>query len=522
MPSAAAPASDLSRRGFLRSAGRGAAALAAAGIASGALRAPGASAAPGSGRVQPANDPALHLLRRATYGPTPTLAAKVHSMGTTAWLEQQLRPGTIDDTACDALITSRFPHLTWTIQQANQRLDGGAWDLMFDLGVATLARACWSKRQLLEVMVDFWSNHLNVTNPSSDVWNCRHDYDRKVIRAHALGTFENLLIASAQHPAMLLYLNNAESNRDLPNENYGRELLELHTVSVDAGYSEDEMRSSVLLLTGYGIDWDTGEFHYWKDDHYTGPVKILGFSAKNGSRAGGYQLVLDYLRYLARHPMTAAHIARKLCLRFVSDTPTNGLVNALARTYVAKGTAIVPVLRQLFHSAEFAASIGDKTRRPMEDVVATVRTLGVKPDVSGRDGMEGLYWMVDGLGNAPGAWSPPDGYPDYALAWASAGGMLGTWNAHMSLAAHWWPDKLVAPDPKSFLPSPLPATHGALVQALAKRLVYRTLPTGQRNAVLSLVGRKASDPLHKQDEAVTWRLPYLLSLILDSPCHMTR
>jgi uncharacterized protein (DUF1800 family) len=520
MPSAVAPPSDLSRRGFLRTAGKGAAALAAAGLASGALRAPRTSAS--SQRMLPSKDPALHLLRRATYGPTPASVAKIHSMGTTAWLEQQLRPATIDDSACTALMTSRFPHLTWTIQQATQRLDGGAWDLMFDLGVATLARACWSERQLLEVMVDFWSNHLNVTNPSSDVWNTRHDWDRKVIRAHALGTFEDMLVASAQHPAMLLYLNNAESNRDLPNENYGRELLELHTVSIDAGYSEDEMRNSVLLLTGFGIDWDTYAFRYEKDDHYTGPVQILGYSVKNGTRAGGYDLVLNYLRYLARHPMTAHHIATKLCMRFVSDTPPSSLVSALAHTYVTQGTAIVPVLRQLFHSAEFAASMGAKVRRPMEDVVATVRTLGIRPDASGRDGLEGLYWMVDGLGNAPGAWDQPDGYPDYALAWASAGGTLGKWNAHMSLAAHWWPDTLVAPAPKTFLPSPLPATHGALIQALAKRLVHRALPAVQRNAVLSLVGKVASDPLHKQDEAVTWRLPYLISLILDSPCHLTR
>ncbi len=519
MRSAGAPPFDLSRRGFLRAAGTGAAAVAAAGLASGALRPPSAAAAT---RVAPSTDPALHLLRRATYGPTAASVARIHSMGTTAWLERQLRPGTIDDSACAALISSRFPHLSWSIQQANQNLDGGAWDLMFDLGVATLARACWSERQLLEVMVDFWSNHLNVTNPSSDVWNCRHDYDRKVLRAHALGKFEEMLLASAQHPAMLLYLNNAESNKDLPNENYGRELLELHTVSVDAGYSEDEMRNSVLLLTGFGIDWDTGEFKYWKDDHYTGPVEILGYSVKNGSRAGGYDLVLNYLRYLARHPMTAKHIATKLCMRFVSDTPPPSLVNALASTYVAQGTAIVPVLRQLFHSPAFAASMGRKVRRPMEDVVATVRTLGMRPDASGRDGMEGLYWMVDDLGNAPGAWGQPDGYPDYAAAWSSAGGTLGKWNSHMSLAAHWWPDKLVAPAPKTFLPSPLPATHGALVQALAKRLVYRSLPAVQRDAVLSLVGKVGTDPLHKNDEAVTWRLPYLMALILDSPCHLTR
>jgi uncharacterized protein (DUF1800 family) len=393
---------------------------------------------------------------------------------------------------------------------------------MFDLGVATLARACWSRRQLFEVMVDFWSNHLNVTNPSDDPWYCRHDYDRTVIRAHAFGKFEDMLVASAQHPAMLLYLNNAESTKDAPNENYGRELLELHTVSLDAGYSEDEMHASALLMTGFGVDWDTGEFRYWKDDHATGRVRILGFSSANGSASGGYTAGLDYLRYLARHPKTARHIASKLCTRFVSDTPPASLVSALAATYLARGTAIVPVLRQLFRSPEFAASMGQKVRRPMEDVVATVRILGIGPDPSGRDGMEGLYWMLDDLGNAPLAWAPPNGYPDVAAAWASAGGTLGRWNSHMSLAAHWWPDQLTRPPLRSFLPSTLPATHGELVEALAKRLVFRTLPAAQRNAVLSLVGRSPTDPLHKGDEALTWRLPYLMSLILDSPSHATR
>ena len=132
---------------------------------------------------------------------------------------------------------------------------------MFDLSVSTLARAAWSKRQLLEVMVDFWSNHLNVTNPSDSVWSTRHDYDRTVIRKHALGKYSDMLLASATHPAMMTYLNNAESTKDQPNENYGRELLELHSVGVDAGYSEEEMYNSALIMTGFGIDWDTYLFN---------------------------------------------------------------------------------------------------------------------------------------------------------------------------------------------------------------------------------------------------------------------
>ena len=125
---------------------------------------------------------------------------------------------------------------------------------MYDVSMATIARATWSKRQLFEVMCEFWSNHLNVTNPSDRVWDNRQDYDRRVIRKHALGRFEDMLIASATHPSMLLYLNNADSTKDYPNENYGRELLELHTVSVDGGYNEQDMRNSTLIMTGFGVE----------------------------------------------------------------------------------------------------------------------------------------------------------------------------------------------------------------------------------------------------------------------------
>ena len=121
---------------------------------------------------------------------------------------------------------------------------------MNDVLLSTVARALWSKRQVFEVMVDFWSNHLNVTCPSDGVWDNRHLYDRDVIRKHALGSFKDMLVASAKHPSMLVYLNQAESTKDAPNENYGREVLELHTVGVDAGYDENDIYNSAKILTG--------------------------------------------------------------------------------------------------------------------------------------------------------------------------------------------------------------------------------------------------------------------------------
>ncbi|MGH2597450.1 MAG: DUF1800 domain-containing protein [Actinomycetota bacterium] len=468
------------------------------------------------------DDPNLHLLRRATYGPTPKALSEIRRMGADGWLARQLDPRTIDDRACDELIGDRFPRLGWSIAEATQALEFG-WDLMFDVGVAAIVRAAWSERQLFETMVDFWSNHLNVTNPSDTVWANRHDYDRTVIRRHALGRFSELLVASATHPAMMTYLNNAESTKDLPNENYGRELLELHSVGVDAGYSEGEMYESALIMTGFGVDWETNLFEYFPDYHYTGHVKVLEWSSNNRD-ANGYRMALDYVRYLAHHPATARRIATKLCERFVSDRPSPRLVSDLARTYLRHGTAIVPVLQQLFTSDAFGSSIGAKVRRPMQDVVATLRILGMGPDPSGgTDGLQGLYWMISDLGDTPMAWSQPNGYPDVADAWRSAGGTLGRWHSHMSLATGWYPSDLAHPDlRRRLLPAHLPRTHGKLLDLLAQRLVFRSLSSHHRSAVLGFLDVGANAPVDEDSDAVNERLPAIVSLILDSPYFQVR
>ncbi len=506
------------RRAFLRTAALGAVAGSAGVVLPSAF---GSLPASATGAFVP-SDPDLHLLRRATYGPTGDALRSIQRAGMHAWLEQQLDPASIGDAFVDDLLASRYPNLSLSVAQAYSTL-GGSWDLMFDLGQASIVRATWSKRQLLEVMVDFWSNHLNVTNPSDNVWWSRHDYDRRVIRKFALGKFSQMLKASATHPAMMMYLNNAESTKDNPNENYGRELLELHSLGVDGGYDEDDMRQSALVMTGFGISWDTGEFEYDKDNHYVGPVSVVDWSSKNGSAKGGYDVGLAYVNHLAHHPSTAVRIATKLCERFVSDDPQPALVDRLAQTYLDHDTDIAPVLRQLFGSKAFKGAIGTKVRRPMEDVVATLRILGVKPDASGTDGLQGLYWMLESLSHAPMAWTQPNGYPDVASAWKSAGGRLNSWNTHVSLAAHWWPDALQLPDLKeTVLPKPLPATYGPLVDAVAKKLVFRKLATEHRDAVLGFLGKTAADPLAKTDAAVTWRLAYLVALILDSPYHGIR
>ncbi len=462
-------------------------------------------------------DPIWHLLRRTTFGPTPALVAQVKTMGTTAWLNQQLAPATIDDSACDAYLT-RYPTLPMTTVQLRAALPAYAWDAMNQLGRAAVARALFSKRQLFEVMVEFWSNHFNITNPSGDQWDLKPVDDRDVIRKNALGNFSDMLLASAKSPAMLQYLNNAQSSVDGINENYGREILELHTVGIGAGYTHNDVINSARIMTGNTIGVH-GEFAYYNDRHYVGPVQMLGFSAANADEFAGLALLPQYTSYLANHPSTAQHLATKLATHFVSDTPPTSLINTLASVYLANKTAIVPVLKALFASAEFAASVGQKTRRPIEDVIGAARSLGVTPVAGDANSLSGLYWLLSTMGQAPLAWNPPNGFPDVAGAWLSAGGTMRRWNAHAGLVGGWWTDGMATPATSTLLAATPPATIGTLIDALSVRLLGVTLTGTQRSAIVNFACSRTAGSTENTSSANTirWDLGAVTTLILNTP-----
>jgi uncharacterized protein (DUF1800 family) len=473
----------------------------------------------------------VHLLRRATYGPTPALLAQAGRLGRRAWLESQLAPSTLADPVADALL-KRFPELNWSIARVLSTYQrSGSWDVMQQLSRAMVARAIWSERQLLEVMVEFWSNHLNVTSPSADVWASRADYDRTAIRPNALGTFSDLLVAASLHPAMQIYLDNASSSKLNPNENHGRELLELHTIGASQLYSEadpeSDVRNSARILTGLGVDDLTGGPVYRPERHYVGQVAVLDFVHPNETADGGQDVAVAYLQHLARHPATAHSIAHKLAVRFVADHPPAALVTALQETYLANDTAIVPVLRRLFGSAEFAAAAGQKVRRPYEDLVATVRVLALTPDTKGIEGIKALHSTLIGMGHAPIAWGLPDGYPDVAPAWQSAAGSLARWNAHLNIISRSWPKTLTGPSVRAMVPRQLPHTHGEMLDVLAKRLLQQSLSAASKASICAfLTDRwnvvKPSTPLTRKSALVGWRLPYVVAILLDSPAFALR
>ena len=313
---------------------------------------------------------------------------------------------------------------------------------MSDLGQATLLRMVWSRRQLFEVMVEFWSNHLNITNPSSDVWDSRHDYDRNVIRKYALGKFSDMLWASATHPAMMRYLNNADSVPPDFNENYGRELLELHTVGVDAGYTEVDMRSSALIMSGFGDPRPVAAGRRTRASssttrRTTTSARSRSWASRrpNATQAGGKAVAQAYVVVPGAPPRDgAAH-------RGQAGDP----VRLRRPDADAGGQARDHVPRQRHRDRAGAASScspawsSAPTRAPRSS--GRWRTWSrraarwaSRPDPgNGTDGLQALWWESDSLGHMPLAWPMPNGYSDVAVDWQSTNQTLERWNLHMAL-----------------------------------------------------------------------------------------
>ena len=471
---------------------------------------------------------ALHLANRFTYGMTPALLAEMGAHPTLqAWLDAQLAPASINDQAADAL-QGWWPRLAWdapTMWAHEQAMTGEAWTAMADYQRWCLLRRMRSKRQLLESVTEFFENHLHVPVHDDGVFGFRADYGR-VIRAHALGRFDQMLVATITHPAMGISLDNATSTKSAPNENLGRELLELHTVG-RGSYTEDDVKASARILTGYRVKlWTTWQSWYDPASHWTGPVQVMGFSHPNAD-ADGRPVATAYLTYLAHHPATARRLARKLAVRYVSDDPSAALVDHLAQVYLSNGTAILPVLRALVAHPEFVAAKGLKVRNPADDVVATWRALDVQaaPPTGDGSGANAVLWQTVGLGQAPFDWARPDGQPEDGGSWSSVSRMLASFETHYTLCGGWWPTAQTTYHP---LASWVPLQTGqsmrfdALVEHLSRTLLGRTAPARLVDACCLAAGLTAATSITLDHALVKWGMPVLLTTVLDSPEHMSR
>jgi hypothetical protein len=478
---------------------------------------------------------ALHMANRFTYGYTPGLRREMHRAGgPEAWFRHQLHPDKIDDRGTSRFTSwfptlSRGPRQTWAL---HEKIPGYPYQLAADHGRWTLLRRMYSRRQVHEMMSEFWLNHLHVYSNSDFTWLWRHSYDA-LIRHHALGRFDQMLQAAIVHPTMLVYLD-ADISRvvreggvvddSLINENLGRELLELHTVGRTAGYTEAMVRDSAYILTGWTVDrLNTWARSYQPSYHYTGPVKVLGFSSDNLD-GDGRAVLRDYLHYLAHHPDTAQRIARKLAVRFVSDAPSQRLVDHLASVFHHSGTDIKATLRALVRDPEFKGASGTKVRTPTDDLCATVRALRatmVKP-TSDASAAKAIFHLSSNIGQTPFGWGPPDGFPQTAQAWSTPGRLMGSFQAHNAMAGHFYPSKGIRYRPHgSWLPQRR-IRFDLLVDHLCRTFHGQGATRRILGAACVCLDVTPATIVTKDSFIVRYRMPHLIGLLFDTPEFMTR
>ena len=466
-----------------------------------------------------------HLMNRLGCGYSRATFKAMRKAGSPEkWFERQLTPGKVKESKRAASLAGWFPDLRhppatkWAHQTSETK---GGWEYAVDLANYSMLRRIYSERQVLESMVDFWSNHLHVHANSDLGWVHRASYD-DLIRRHALGRFDEMLVEAALHPAMLLYLDNWRSVRGFPNENQGRELLELHTVGRASGYTEQMVKDSAKILSGFTVDaFKTWDGYYDPDRHTTGPVQVLGFTAANGS-PDGQETTRDYLRYLARHPATAHNIARKLALHFVADQPSTRLVGHLAQVFRDSGTDIAATLRALVKHPEFAKSKGRLVRTPVEDFVATCRALDVTVErPTGPDSFARVaVWVPQST--LVHHWPRPDGSPYGNAAWSSATRMLSSFRMHWNLTAGWWPTKDVRfHRPKWWLPEKQ-VRLDAYVDHLCRMILGRPSDKRILEAACVAVGYGPGEKVTKSHQLSDWLFVRLVGVLLDSPHHMQR
>jgi uncharacterized protein (DUF1800 family) len=329
--------------------------------------------------------------------------------------------------------------------------------IIVELQQARLLRSIYSQRQLFEVMVDFWTNHFNVFSAKgADRWLVTA-YDRDTIRPHALGKFRDLLLATAQSPAMLFYLDNwLSASPDSPgarfggqnnrrrglNENYARELMELHTVGVDGGYTQKDVVEVARCFTGWTIrqPQQRAEFVFEPRIHDNGEKIVMGTRIPAG---GGMEDAKRVIDLLARHPATARFIALKLARRFIADEPPASVVEKAAAAFRQSDGDIPSVLRTIIDSAEFFApeNYQAKVKKPLEFVASAVRALGAETQVTHQ-----LFRYVGRMGEPLFLAQPPTGHPDTASSWISADMLLTRMNFAADLVANRLPGSRVAPE----------------------------------------------------------------------------
>ncbi|MEO1698036.1 MAG: DUF1800 domain-containing protein [Planctomycetota bacterium] len=417
--------------------------------------------APKVDRPAALRDPILALVHRATFGYTTEEHARARSMGFEGWRDEQLAPDAINDSALDAELAS-FGSLPLTFAQmlsAYPPSSNGDAVVATELRSARILRAVLSRRQLFERVVEFWTDHFNIDGiGSAQLRYLKSVDDREVIRTHALGRFRDLLGASAKSGAMLVYLDNASNVAGAPNENYARELMELHTLGSDGGYSETDVVEVARCLTGWTIravgSGAAGTFRFDANTHDDLSKIVLGVPIPPGGGQQDGETVLDLL---ASHPNTAARIARKMCVFFLDYEPAQTTVDRVAARFLETDGDLRETLREVLSRASFEEIdvwSAKKLRRPMHMALGAVRSTGAS--VAAAVGLAGELQL---MGHAPFTWAAPNGFPDALGAWGT--NLLPRWSFASRLTAGGVPGALLPLSSLSQLFAGVPANRRA-------------------------------------------------------------
>lgn len=386
---------------------------------------------------------AIHVLNRAAFGARPGQVDQVAEMGWKAWVDQQLDPQKIDDSAMEKIIAERFPWSKWSMAKIEDtmkvkcRYDGKGCDLpdcpdkelMYKgLPDLVLTRAVYSNRQLQEVMCEFWRNHFSIDQRlvSNRMAYTAARWEEDVIRPHVMGKFSDLLLATAHHPAMLEFLDNWISRAGAWNENYARELMELHTLGVDSYYNEDDVLALTKVLTGWTFKWTNSEsgrnlsFHFNAGNHEPGTQKWLGLKVNDGYEGGVFAI-----QALTQHPGTAEFISYKLCRYLVNDNPPPALVRKIASVFRQTRGDLSKVYKAILTSEEFTSRLSyrAKFKTPFEYTVSAIRVTGAEITNG-----EATCEFLDSMGQPLYNCLDPTGYYDQAEAWLDSGVLTRRWD----------------------------------------------------------------------------------------------
>jgi uncharacterized protein (DUF1800 family) len=505
-------------------------------------------------------------LNRIAYGITEADLAHFNSLGNgdeerlAAYVDLQLDPASISDSDYESrLANSNFvTHNLTTVQlwldyrRDFDNVTSSALPLD-ELRRLALLRAVYSKRQLQAVMIDFWHNHFNVHGPQFIIRSMIMAYDRDVLAAHAFGNFRTLIEAVGTNVAMLYYLDNYTNSSGGPNENYARELFELHGLGEEnylgagirqhevagypvnpVGYVDDDVYEATRCFTGWTVSdstnnptiGDTGEFYYRDDWHDRFQKQVLGeYIPANQAPLADGKKVYDLI---AAHPGTARYICRKLCRRFIDDDPDATLVQAAADIFLAQKDApdqIAQVLRFILNSAEFRTTFGTKVKRPFEGLAALLRATNaeINLDIGYSDGNTIIYRLAD-TGHELFNWPAPNGYPDVAGYWLNTTSIYKRWRLFNWLMSDRDENDNFHMDIVGQTPTESTTAEG-IVDYWIGRIFGYALPEAERLELIDFMAAGYNPtynlPIFTNEETAE-RLRSLVGLMFMSPSFLTR